>query len=172
MTVLNVDEKLRGAGVEQIKFYYKNYPLIGNIFSVCLFLSKDKKIISRGVSICSVKDSHDKKFARRKCKSRAYEAIFSENNKYQIGPDLYNDPRFHLINPRSFKFKDEKELDKFISYADKLNLEWNSNAEKFIVQIPYLYSVEVSQQFFNFKSEFQPIPTSEEKRMFKTLKIN
>ena len=83
-----IDENLKNAGVENIKYYYKNCPVMGNIFTACLFFSKDNKILSRGVSICSVKDSHNKKFAREKSRSRAISAIFRKGNSLPI--NVYN----------------------------------------------------------------------------------
>jgi hypothetical protein len=175
-----IDENLKNAGVENIKYYYKNCPVMGNIFTACLFFSKDNKILSRGVSICSVKDSHNKKFAREKSRSRAISAIFRKGNSLPI--NIYNCEnesesciRVNMYHQKSFKFKKSKEEDKLKMIAlissHPLIVEYMEkdfdDFDMIYATIPYTAPMEIAGKHFQYKSEFNPIPTDEEKAMFK-----
>ena len=172
--VFEINEDLKNEGVESIKYYYKNCPILGNIFTVCLFFSKDKKILSRGVSICSVKDSHNKKFARENSRRRAIFAIFSKTNCLPI--NCYNtketNRRTMSTHTKLFKVKTKDDEEKLIeqikssavgSYSIKM-----INGIKFIeVVIPYTTPMEITSKYFTYKSEFNPVPTQDERSMFR-----
>ena len=132
-------EKLKANEVDKVKFYYSNRDLyVGNIFTVCIFISKEGKILSRGVSICSINDSHNKKDARDKSFGRAMKAVISKENTERINPnrftiDLSNDKTYtpELVRKNGFR-------------------------------IPLDYSLKETFKFFKFKSEYNPIPTEKE----------
>jgi len=179
--MFEVDENLQKAGVMSTRHYYKNDPVLGNIFTANIFFDKDKKILARGVSICSVKDSHNKKFAREKSKSRAIIALFKKSNSLPIIPfedvdALIPSKRAFEYHIKSFKLnkKDEDYYDKRDKLMDDINKYSLETVfqdfdlfEKISVYIPYTLPMEIAVGYFKFKSEFQPTPTDEEKIMFK-----
>jgi hypothetical protein len=182
--MLEVDENLQKAGVMSTRHYYKNDPILGNIFTASIFFDKDRKILARGVAICSVKDSHNKKFAREKSKSRAITALFKKTNSLPIMPfDMDKEGispskrefEYHIksfkLNKKDEDFKDKKEaLMDEISKHDTLGdvvVQDFEHFEKISVYIPYTLPIEETLTHFKFKSEFEPTPTDEEKVMFK-----
>ena len=166
---IQVDKSIQDLGVKQIKFYYKKCPLVGNIFTACLFLSEEQKILSRGVAICSIMDSHNKKEGRKIALRRAKRAIYSKLTSDKINPDP-NEIFNGLV--KHFKIKDEKIRQELITKIESIYLDYKQkdlpNGEKRIdVFVPVLYPLEETYQYFKFKSEFEPTPTNEEKQMFK-----
>ena len=169
-----LDSKLKEQGVKEIKYYYENHPLVGNIFTVCVFLSEDKKILARGVSICSIEDSHNKKIGRKISKSRAIIALYKKENGMKINNDGISE-QFNLhyskFVMKSFKIKRSEDSNKLIKLADDYGFSYDiirfDPFKRLDVEIPYNYPIIVSGKHFNFKSEYCPDPTSNEKHMFK-----
>jgi len=167
---INGEEKMESKleGVDQIKFYYKNCLIVGNVYTVCLLMSSDKKILSRGVAICSVLDAHNKKVARKKSLDRAKKALFEKNKNLEIKID---DKRSFKFISKSFKIKTKEQEEKISNLLTGLDLEFESkklNGFSYLdVFIPYVYPMEVTSKDFKFKSEFLPEPTKEETKMFK-----
>ena len=167
----NVPKQLKDAGINEIKFYYKNAPLVGNIYTTCVLLSEDNKMLARGVAICSVLDSHDKKAARKLSRDRALAAYFHRNNSLEISKD---DPLFQAamlfskdMVRKTFKFKTEEIKNTLLQDAVNLGFESHIEQNKLVLYIPYYYSIIESKKYFTWKSEFNPTPTEEEKRIFK-----
>ena len=134
----DVVSKLKANEVEKIKFYYSDKdPIVGNIFTVCLLLSKEGKILSRGVSICSVMDMHNKQDARDRSFGRALKAVISKGTADEINPNRFT-----------------------ITIGD-ISLE-TVLARKNGVKIPLNYPLLESIKSFKYKSEFNPTPTKKE----------
>lgn len=168
----NIDLFKQQSVVDSVKFYYKNLPVIGNIFTVCVLISKDKKILSRGVAIKSVLDQHNKLSARKLSFSRAANAFFRKENNGPINP--YNNKKGFIT--KTYKIKNGKNnIEKIADELSRIDLGWNTNckddniysSEKINVFVPYNFPTKVTTKYFNFKSEYQPQPTDEEKKMFK-----
>lgn len=165
MSKLDLMEKIKEVGVKDIRYYYKNCELLGNIYTCCVLISEDKLILSRGVSICSVSDMHNKKDGRSKSKDRALKALFSKQNSEPISQ------KFEKTLTKVFKVKDMEQKERLIKIAESLNLKFKlRKLEKFEildVYIPYSIKLKESRKEFEFKSEFLPKSTESEKRMFK-----
>jgi hypothetical protein len=141
-----VVSKLKANGVDKIKFYYSDKdPVVGNVFTVCLLLSKEGKILSRGVSICSVMDMHNKKDARDRSFGRALKAVLSSKSADEINPDRFT-----------------------ITIGD-VSLE-TVLVRKNGVRIPLNYPLKESVKFFTYKSEFNPTPTEKEVNILTPMK--
>jgi len=138
--------KLKANGVNKVKFYYNDKdPIVGNVFTVCLLLSKEGKILSRGVSICSVMDMHNKKDARDRSFGRALKAVLSTRSTEEINPDRFT-----------------------ITIGD-VSLE-TVLVRKNGVRIPLNYPLKEAVKFFKYKSEFNPTPTEKEVNILATKK--
>jgi len=142
-----VVSKLKATGVDKIKFYYSDKdPIVGNVFTVCLLLSKEGKILSRGVSICSVMDMHNKKDARDRSFGRALKAVLSSKSADEINPDRFT-----------------------ITIGD-VSLE-TILVRKNGVRIPLNYPLKEAVKLFIYKSEFNPTPTEKEVNILTPKKI-
>jgi len=172
----NLEQNLKKYGVKDIKFYYNNCILVGNIFTVCLLFSDEGKILSRGVCIRSIIDLHNKKFARKKSMDRALKALFKKENSLEILPEINNSTRYYSIQ-KQFKIKTEETKNKLLEKANDLyldyilheNIEKSKEYERLYVMIPHTYPIEVTKKYFHYKSEFKPNLTEDEKEMFKNL---
>ena len=168
-----IDAELVAEGVSEIKYYYKNLPIIGNVFTACLLLSEDNKILARGVSICSVLDYHNKKNGREKSRKRAVSALFKKVNSMTISE---NDPaskraiesRLEKADvKRLFKIEDKKIEKQLISDAKSLELNYDilTSCNKLRVYIPYFFPIDEAKKYFDYKSEYLPKPTEDEKKI-------
>jgi hypothetical protein len=161
----DLEKKLKDEGFV-VKYYYSNCPFVGNIFTACVLL-RENKMLSRGVSICSVLDFHCKKTGRSKARNRAVQALYRKENSLEIRPEVKMN--YGYIQ-KCFKMKNE-ENKKLIDRANDLNFyTFIINTEvydKLYVHIPYNYPVLATWKSFRFKSEYNPIPTQEEITMFK-----
>jgi len=165
---IEVDKKLKSLGVSTIKYYYKNCPLVGNIFTACVLMSEDQKILARGVAICSVSESHNKDFSRKLTLKRAKRAFFSQQNNEEItGNSFLMDGEIL----KYFKVKNKETKKKLIENIQELDFPYYERSfdgvERLDVMIPYAYPLEMTKDYFKYKSEYQPQPTEEEKKMFK-----
>jgi len=163
-------QKLKECGVDDIRFYYNNCPLVGNIFTACVMFSEDKKILARGVAICSIIDFHNKKIARKVSKSRAAEAIFKGSDSHEIYPNLHDSRDLYNIQ-KCFKIKSEELKGELLQKINKLGFTHITRQfekyERIFVTIPYIYPVEKTREYFKYKSEFKPEPTRDEIQIFK-----
>lgn len=168
---IDVDRNLVEGGVKEIKYYYRNCPIVGNIFTVCIFLSEDKKILARGVSICSLMDTHLKQYAREKSKSRAMAAFFKKENSLKIATEWEDKKALFTEVIKSFKIKNEEEANELLKKVGQLQLDYTikdlDGYQRMDVFIPYLYPIQFTGKNFEYKSMFKPKPTEEEKKMFK-----
>ncbi len=166
-----LDQKLEEAGVKEVKYYYNNCPIMGNIFTSCLFLSEDKKILARGISICSVNDSHNKEIGRKISKSRAVNAIYKKSDSFKINDKTEIEKRDFKFVTKSFKIKNDDHKNKLINKVDELGFDCELKDlgpfKRLDVYIPYIYPIEITKKNFKFKSQYLPEPTNEEKKMFK-----
>lgn len=160
------NDDLKKSGIFNVKYYYMNLPLIGNIFTVCALLSEDNKILARGISIRSVLDAHNKKVARRTSRNRALSAFFTKKNSEPI---CYDETERGLDGiKRSFKFKTKEEQEKLITDSHNIGLNAIiSTDNKMWFYLPYTYPMNITKNYFNWKSEFNPKPTEDEKKIFR-----
>jgi hypothetical protein len=169
--MFNVGPELREKGVKEIKYYYKNLPIIGNIFTVCLLLDENRDILSRGVSICSVLDYHDKSLAREKSRKRAISALCKKETTMAIADGVSDkDIEKRLIRgevKRVFKVTDQKKKQELLKAADELNLGYFplDHCGKIRFYVPYFYPIDEARKYFSYKSEYNPTPTEQEKRI-------
>ena len=160
-----VNEELKKSGVFNVKYYYKNKPLIGNIFTVCALLSEDNKILARGISIRSVLDAHNKKTARRISRNRALSAFFKQKKS---DPICYDEIETVPSIKRSFKFKSEEDKEKLINDARNIGLNVSCSTDnKMWFYLPYSYPMNITKNYFDWKSEFNPTATEDEKKIFR-----
>ena len=167
MTIL--DAKLQNSGVDELRYYYKNCSIIGNIYTVCVLISKDKKILARGISIRSIGDSHVKESGRRLSKSRAIQAFYQKSDSLKIGANAISKRDF-IFATNSFKLKNETIESELTEKVENLGLDYQiknlGNFKRLDVHIPYSITADITQREFKFKSCYLPEPTSEEKKMF------
>lgn len=164
-------EVLEQNGVDKIFFYYEDSPLAKNIHTTCLFINtKEKKIVARGVSICSLLDTFSRKKGKNKSIGRALKALIHKNNFFEINTS----GREQEIVTKTITIKDEKDheqfLNKLISEISLLNkpvtiFEPFSSHEKYIKKykfnIPANYPIEKTGRSFRYKSEFSPEPVND-----------
>ena len=151
--------------VNKVKFYYHKTSLVNNIFTVCTFYGSNNEMLSRGVSICSLLDTFEKKEGRRRSYSRAMRALHSEGNSYPINKRL---SYYYII--RKLKIKSDSDLDKFETMIKPELIKYkcpiitikniNGEIEKFIYKIPKNYPIFEASKFFTYKSEFKPLLSS------------
>ena len=160
-------DKFKQIGVVREKFYYMRSNILLNVYTVCLLLSEDNKILGRGICICSIIDQHNKKFARKKSRDRAIKAVMTERNCLPI--NIEREDFFEIT--RSFKRKNGDNFEDLIVEADNFELPyWFSkhNGNEFLnVKLNSLFPLEITKQQFNYKSYFKPEPTDDEQEMLK-----
>ena len=156
-------DKLTDEGVKRLKFYYKKERLVGNICTVCLLIGENDELLSRGVSICSLQDSHRKATGKNISLGRAIKAL-----KNQKTTDEINSNRDSLINWIYTKNINEKdpyyeEILEEIKHNnfDTTNLKINKD-EVLRVEIPMDFPLYITNLLFKFKSTYKPVPTDEE----------
>lgn len=166
-----INDDLKNAGIFELKYYYKKIPVVGNIFTVCALFSENKEMLARGVCICSLLDSHNKKTARKLSRDRALNAFFNQTNSL----DILKDPlgcaasNFETL-AKTIQYKDEKECKQIIKDVEEIGFEITYNNleyKKITFLIPYGYPMTVTKQHFNYKSEYKPVPTEDEKKIFR-----
>lgn len=158
--------KLSRFGVEDIKYYHKKTPL-ANIYDICILLDKNNKILSRGISICSILDQYIKKTGKNKSFGRAVKALENKINSFEINPSRINNTKFVK---RSFKSKSKDQDEKIRDRLKDIPIskrEISDNVIEYYCKIPLLYPVLETIKEFRFKSEFLPKPTKFEKKIIK-----
>lgn len=150
--------------VKSVKFYYENSNVVGNLYTVCLFLNGDD-VLSRGIAICSLRDQHMKSTARNIAQGRAIKALKKKSNSEEI-----NDDRF----PGQFFLKKITGIDKdkiklFSNECEKLSImyrvspEYGEGKHDIVTSIRAWLPMEVAKKDFKFKSEYNPTVTEREK---------
>lgn len=166
----NLEETFKNENIK-VRYYYRNDPIIGNIFTTCILLSGEK-ILARGICICSLLDSHDKKFAREKSKSRALAALFKKKNSLPINGDLdEGNKRYYSDVEKSFKLKNKALKEELVEHLKIMPCDYkiskSEDTERLHVYIPYLLPVVLTNEVFEYKSSYNPEATDDEKKMFK-----
>jgi len=151
--------------VKKAKFFYYKTPLFNNVFTVCTFFGNDNEILSRGISICSLLDSFEKKEGRRRSYSRAMKALYSEENNFPIN----GDPLYNGTVTRQYKTKNKDDVIHFEevlfpSYQQHIDsykhiINDLGKVRKIIYKIDKNYPIIETSKFFNYKSEYKPTET-------------
>lgn len=142
--------------VSRVKYYYYKTSVVSNTFTACLLIGNDGKILSRGVSICSLLDTHNKKKARSISCGRAIAAL----KRMRSDEEIYSDERFpDLYISRSLKIEDGT-LDYFMgymsSYVSKFTHRYNDGKGRILYYLPYNHNLVETRKFFKYKSEYVP----------------
>jgi len=157
----DIEEKSSTSSFSRIKFYFEKSRLIGNICTVCLLLDNDKKVLARGVAICSLKDAHKKSEGRDKSFGRAFKALVNVETSDPVNSDRKN------LNKTFIKKINSKETyyEEIVDEAAKKHFETYKKGDNLIVKIPFNFPLtEVSDSIgFKFKSEYNPYITNKEK---------
>lgn len=183
-------QKLKKLGVDHVKVYYNTIPIIGNIFTACLFLDKNKDIISRGITVCSPLDIFNKEEGRKRAYKRAMKAIYIKNNSFPINsfPLRWGGETVE----RQFKMKSEEDEKLAFEYVQptlglvvspkNIKMSINTfhkkvkrpNKEDKVIEIKRLdYSlpretmIYLTSREFEYKSYYKPQPTRFERRLLK-----
>ena len=156
---------LKQHGVANIKYYYEKSNILSNVYTVCLFISPDKELLARGISICSVMDQHKKSDGRKKSKDRAIKALMEKVTQLPINS---NREKFFEVK-NTFKMIDEKTTEYAKKAQDEASLnrlsyhEYNHNGTNYIqITVPSWLPIAFTEVDFSHKSYFKPIPTEKE----------
>ena len=155
---MECDKVLKELGVEKIKFYYEKSKIVSNYYTVCILIDKNKNILSRGISICSLKDQHRKTIARNIALGRAKKALINNVTSEPLNSNRFSSE--YLV--RSFKDKDQKQLDPILNEADKHGFEFYKSLNSIDVVIPMNFPISLAEYVFKFKSEVHPTITPKE----------
>jgi len=159
---------LNSFGVDRVKFYYRKSRLLGNIFTACLLLGNNDKPMARGLSICSVRDSHNKELARVLSMGRAIKALKKKTSGSPINNDIENRSQLWGTVNRVYRktSKNEKEFNELKTEAEQFDLHFeeinNKNGSFISVYIPMYYPIERTSYEFGYKYEYEPVLTDEE----------
>lgn len=142
-------------------YYYRSDSLVNNTFTACLLLGKDNEVLSRGVAICSLLECFNKKEGRKKSYSRAMSAYWNEENSEIINEDYLLDKYV----TRKFKSKIGEIIKEKPPIVLLMNIIEEGSKTISVYKISRNYSIYETKKFFNFKSEFKPKLTDNEKRI-------
>lgn len=163
-------EDLLYLGVRSIKFYHYKTDMTQNMFTVCLLLDNENRIISRGVSICSLLDAFEKKKGRLISFGRAFGSAQGEETSREISFKPGNKRYLDYVQ-RIKRFGDVEESKNFVRHLSEYGIDhtsWcvneNGRGEETLVRyhIPYTWNIHKASCFFKYKSEFKPVPTGHE----------
>lgn len=157
-------DKLIIIGVKKIKYYYYKTPFVNNVFTCCLFLDENKSIISRGIAICSVLDTFNKRKGRGKSFSMALRAAIEKKNfaPIIISPDRWRQKTV----TRKATVKNEKELEIYYNFTSKLIVNKNKGI-KIIYKISRDYALLETNKIFKHRAMYKPDPVPEENFIFR-----
>lgn len=158
-------------GVDKIHFYSIGSPIVNNVFTACVLInSTQKRIESRGISICSLLDTFCKSKGKNKAFGRAIVALKQRQNNWKIN----GASRDEEFVKRSFKIKTTDDDNRFRSEVvpelTKINpelpitVEQNGKGKKYSFDIPLSYPIRLSNSMFRYKSQYRPTPVTEEER--------
>lgn len=162
-------EVLKENGVDKISFYWESTPIINNAFTACLFINSEKnRIEARGVSICSLRDTFNRKKGKSRSFGRAMKALTRKENGYKINPIGREDE----FVKRTIKIKNKDSDKEFLEVKAKELMKIDPNMELVIMEInsktllkkygfllPVNYPITVTNQTLRFKSHYRPNPT-------------
>ena len=165
----DVLEKLESHGVKRLKFYYKKSRIIGNICTVCLLLEENNTILSRGIAICSLHDSHKKTTGKNIALGRAIKALINKSTSEAINSDrdslMFNSQNINInINTKS-PYLDIIKKEATEQFFRMKTINKNKDEKILQIEVPLDFPLYETQKLFKSKSEFMPIPTDEEKRI-------
>ena len=166
----NIERLLNENGVDKVKFYYTSTPLVDNAYTTCVFINTEKgRIESRGVAICSLRDTFSKSKGKNKAFGRAMTAIHRKINSGKINPSGRDCEGVR----RELKIKSEKDAKKFEGAVAELHqldpdlgvivVEGNGKTHnKYCFSIPASYPIRIASKDFKYKSQFRPNPAGGE----------
>jgi len=175
---------LKELGVEYIRFYTHTTPVVNNIFTACILMDENKKLLARGVSICSVLDTYRKKAGKNKAMGRAIRAlrigqsdspinlinVKTRNAKKKKAPRWYGE-----MVGKSFKIKTKadqqyfrKEIIPILAEVETtyryVNIDVGGEPKKkAIFSLPRVYPLMETAKFFKYKCMYKPKATTLEK---------
>lgn len=166
MKCMDLANILATYNIGKIKFYYRKSKLLGNIFTACLLVENNNTLVARGISICSVKDTHNKKIARNLAFGRAIKALKKKSTGSPINDDIEDRKNLYGSVTRIYKKtnKNEKEFNELKAEVEKFDLyfEEKNDGNLILVCIPIYYPIERTSDEFRYKYEYKPILTEEE----------
>lgn len=154
---------------------YKNH-LLSNIFTTCLLInSETKKIVGRGISICSLKDSFNRSKGKNQAFGRAIIALKSKQNSLKIKGKA----RKTESVIRKIKIKCEDDEIFFTKFISKDLIQLNPQLQikvskhksfkEYIFKLPISYPIQVANNFFKYKSSYLPVPVENELKVLENL---
>jgi hypothetical protein len=163
---MNPKELLRKEKFNKIIFYDYKTKLLKNVLTACVLLNKEKNTIeARGVAICSVGDSFDRKEGKDRAFYRAIEALRTRKNNGNINPV----GREGFVTRKVYGVKPEQEDDFEDTLKELYNINPNSDIiitqcgkkKKFVVEIPTNYPMTLANKVFKYKSQYRPNPSNQ-----------
>lgn len=167
-------EDLLHLGVRRIRFYHYKTDMTQNMFTTCILLDDKNRIISRGVSICSLLDAFEKKKGRLISFGRAFGAAENKKTSREISFKKEDKRNLDYVQ-RVRRFKDNDEWIEFVRNLSDYGITHtsccvneNGRGEETLIRynIPYTWNIHETSCFFKYKSEFKPVATSHEVSRF------
>lgn len=160
--------------VEEPIFYYHTYPGIDNCFTACILLDDTQQLISRGVAICSLMDTHNKKIGRRNALGRAVRAIRRHGWSSPIDLSSGGTRDIEFVSMKcdiTYKSSDFINQIKDAAIDNKIKLVDIYKPDKptrtiALFDYPFTLPIQHAGRYFNCKSEIYPNPTDYEKEAF------
>lgn len=152
-------------GVDKVAFYGSRSPVVNNIFTACVFINtRLGRIESRGVAICSLKDSFSKKKGKQKAFGRALKALVHKTNDLKIRAAARDD---ELVRRRlKIKtFEDELTFRELVTEELRqvdptMRIQTIQNPgdkyKKYYFNLPLSYPVRLTNSLFKYKSQYLP----------------
>ena len=169
-----IERLLNENGVDRVKFYYTSTPLVDNAYTTCVFINTEKgRIESRGVAICSLRDTFSKSKGKNKSFGRAMSAIHRKMSSEKINPCGRDCEGVRRV----IKIKSDKDADRFEGAVAELHnldpdlevavVEGNGKTHsKYCFSIPASYPIRIANKDFKYKSQFRPNPAGSEEAQF------
>lgn len=164
-------------GVDKIKFFFVNSPLVNNVFTSCLLInSKTGRLEARGVAICSMKDTFSKSEGKNKAFGRAVMALKKKKNSFKIRASA----RDNEFVKRSLKVKDGVDDYRFTNeVAPELSridpktpisvTNYGGKYKKYFFSVPVSYPIRLTNSLFKYKSQYRPVPIMEEVELLNSI---
>jgi len=176
-------KELQKFGVEEIKVYFHAIPILGNVYTACLFLDKDRNIISRGISICSPLDTFKKSEGRNRSYKRAMRALHAKKNNLPINAYMQRwDDRYINRTYKAKTFEDEtlffdrvQPILHMAGVDDKISINSffrkitlpggtrkNVEQKRIMYKLPKDIMLYLTSEVFDYKSHYKPEATKDE----------
>jgi len=162
------DKQKKELGIYKVRFYTHRTPLVNNIYTVCILISEDKEVLSRGISVCSMIDVYNKKDGKNRAFGRAIAAMRHEKDMHPLS---FDDCRWRgEAICKSFKIKTPDNENYFQTHivpilSDEICEEYKivdiktkdgSPRKKVYFAIPRIYPIYETMKDFQFKAYFRP----------------